>query len=86
MRAYCRVPRCGDPFTRLGNRNLSAVRAAHLIHVSNASRVGSVISNCTGRCVFCCSTIDRAATLSPWHTSRTRSLTRSQPRSLLSMP
>jgi hypothetical protein len=31
-------------------------------------------------------TIARAATRPPWHTSRTRSLTKSQARSLLSTP
>src|ERR1700712_4988693 len=42
--------------------------------------------NCTGRCVLCCITTARDATCSPWHTSRTLRLTRSQPRSLLSIP
>lgn len=50
-----------------------------------ASRVCSVISNCTGRCVFCCVTMAREAMRSPWQMSRTRSLTRSQARRLLSM-
>jgi hypothetical protein len=37
---------------------------------STASRVGVVISYCTGGCVCCCNTIALAATRSPWQTSR----------------
>jgi len=44
-----------------------------------------VISNWTGRLVFCCNTIVRDITLVPCATSRTLSFTRSQPRSLLSI-
>ena len=50
-----------------------------------ASRVVSVISNCTGRCVFCCSTIARDATTRPWQTSRARSFAKSHALSLLSV-
>ena len=50
------------------------------------SRVCSVISNFTGRCAFCCITIARAQTRPPWTTSRTRSVTKSQSRNLLSIP
>ena len=48
-------------------------------------RVRSVISNWTGRLVFCCMTTARGAIWAPWVTSRTRSFTRSQARSLESM-
>jgi hypothetical protein len=67
------------PGSGRGNRPTSA-------RLVTTSRVDGVISNWTGRCVFCCSTIARSPTRSPWHTSRTRKLRRSQARSLLSMP
>jgi hypothetical protein len=54
-------------------------KPASLIQAATASRVDSVISNCTGREVFCCMTIARAATRSPWQMSRTFSLTRRCP-------
>ena len=67
-------------------RGISERKPASLIQAATASRVDSVISNCTGREVFCCMTMARAATRSPWQMSRTFSLTRSQARSLLSIP
>jgi hypothetical protein len=57
-----------------------------LIQAAAASRVGSVISHCTGREVFCCMTMARVATRSPWQMSLTFKLTRSQARGLLSIP
>ena len=48
-------------------------------------RVCSVISNWTGLPVFFWITVARSRTLPPTHTSSTRSETRSQPRSLLSI-
>lgn len=69
-----------------GNRKPSDFKAACLIQVCRASRVPPVISNWTGRCVLCCMTMARVAIWSPWHTSRTLSATKSQPRSLLPIP
>lgn len=40
----------------------------------------------TAGLVLCCMTMARVATWSPWQTSRTLRATRSQPRSLLSIP
>ena len=71
---------------RLGKTKSSDPNPACLIHFCAASRVAAVISNCTGRWNLCCITIARVATCSPWQMSRTLRLTRSQPRSLLSMP
>jgi hypothetical protein len=62
IREYCRVERCGDSETRLGNRNCSGLRCAVAIQADSASRVCSGTSNCTGRCVFFCMTIAREAT------------------------
>jgi hypothetical protein len=50
-----------------------------------AARVCSVISNWTGLPVFCWITVARSRIWPPTHTSLTRSRTRSQPLSLLSM-
>jgi hypothetical protein len=57
-----------------------------LIQASTASRVGCVISNWTGNDVFCCRTMARVETRSPWQMSLTRSFTKSQALSLLSSP
>ncbi len=46
-------------------RKSSGARPDSLIQSANAVRVDSVISNCTGLEVFCCTTIARAATRSP---------------------
>jgi transposase len=43
------VEMCGDVSTRLGNRKSVGLRPARAIHADTASRVCSVISNCTGR-------------------------------------
>jgi len=72
------------PAGRLGNRKSSGRRPERRIQDASASRVCSVISNCTGRWVFCCMTMARVAMRSPCVTSRTRSLTTSQDLSLLS--
>jgi hypothetical protein len=55
---------------RLGKRKLSDTRLDNLIQSAKAARVASVISNCTGLKVFCCTTIAREATRSPWLTSQ----------------
>jgi hypothetical protein len=55
-------------------------------HLGLLCQFQGIVSNCTGREVFCCMTMARAATRSPWQMSRTFSLTRSQARSLLSIP
>jgi hypothetical protein len=60
IREYCRVERWGDSDRRLGKRNCSGFKCAALIHPATASRVCSVISNCTGRCVFFGHTPDEA--------------------------
>src|SRR6188768_4017052 len=65
---------------RLGKTKSSGFNPACLIHFWTASRVACVISNCTGRWVLCCITTARVATWSPWQTSRTLRLTRSQQR------
>jgi hypothetical protein len=57
-RAYCRVLNSGDTRTRLGRE--SHQTQDHLIQSAKAVRVGSVISNCAGLEVFCCTTIARA--------------------------
>jgi len=62
IRAYCRVDRCGDADTRLGKRYWSDFRCAAAIQAATASRVCSVISNCTGCWVFFGMTIARGAT------------------------
>jgi len=49
------------------------------------ARISLVISNWTGRPVFCCTTIARVLVSGPVTTLRILILTRSQPRSLLSM-
>jgi hypothetical protein len=54
-----------DARMRLGNRKSSDARPDRLIQSTKAVRVVSVISNCTGLEVFCCTTIARAATRSP---------------------
>jgi hypothetical protein len=55
------------------------------IHTSVLALVRSVISNCTGRCVFCCMIVARADTRKPRQTSDTRNLVRSHARNLLSI-
>lgn len=85
MRAYCRVDRCGDRCNRLGKRKADELRLARRIHSEIDSRVEAVISNCTGRRVFCCMIIARDPTRPPFETSDTRSLSKSQARSLLSI-
>jgi hypothetical protein len=70
---------------RLGNRKSAGFNRDWVIHPITACRVGSVISNWTGRRVFCWSTSARVAMIWPWQTSRTRSCIKSQARSLLSI-
>lgn len=59
------VDRWDEPRSLLGNNDCSRARPAWVIQLPTASRVGSVISTCTGRCVFCCSTMAGAATTWP---------------------
>ena len=54
IREYCWVERLGNFVTRLGKRYCSGFRWAAVIQAATASRDCSVISNCTGRWVFCC--------------------------------
>lgn len=85
IRAYCLVERWSESCNRLGNKKSSLRRRARCIQASNTVRVCLVISNCTGCRVFCCITMALDDTCSPWAMSRTRSLIKSQARSLLSM-
>jgi hypothetical protein len=76
------------------NRRLDATRAQVILILQsslanpsfNTLSGGVVISNCTGRWVFCCITMARLATCAPWQTSCTRKATRSHLRGLLSKP
>ena len=83
-RILCRVEMCGDRVKRLGNRNWPGLSAPWRSRPRPVSRVWSVNSNFTGCPVFCCMTVARKTVFPPCATSRTWSLTRSQPRSLLS--
>src|SRR5665213_1144484 len=77
---------CSPGRARLGNSQSSSRRPRKVSQAESASRVGSVISNGTGRPVFCLMTVTRWRTDPPGATSLTRSLTKSHPRSLASMP
>jgi len=66
-------------------RDAAGRRAACAIQPCITIRVCSVISNCTGRWVFCCRTMALRATESSCAISCTRILTRSQARNLLSI-
>lgn len=83
--AYWRVDRCGDLANLLGKRYWLKVRCTFSIHAVSDCRVCSVISNCTGQRVLCYMTMARGSAALPWATSKTRKLTKSQPRSLLSI-
>lgn len=85
-RAYWRVDRWGELRRRLGKRWLLAASLAAWTHVATAARVTSVSSNCAGRFVLDWVTIARESKWSPCTTSRTLRRTRSQLRSLLSIP
>ncbi len=85
IHAYCRVDRCGESCFLLGKRESFCRRPAFSIQAATAARVGSVISNWTGRRVLRWSTMARCKTLCPCVTSLTRRAIRSQPRSLLSI-
>lgn len=80
-----RVDTCSDLDTLLGKRNWSLRSRDFSSRAETANRVGSVSSNCTGHCVFLWITMARLSTWFPWVMSRNRNLTRSHPRSLLSM-
>lgn len=71
--------------TRLVKRKSDGFRSDFWIQAWTASRVIAVISKWTGLLVFCCITMAREAIWPPWDTSETRSLTRSQARSLESI-
>jgi len=83
-RAYWRVPICLPARLRLGNNQSSGRRPRRPSHCVRASLAGSVISNGTGRPVFCWTMVDRWRMTPPWTTSESRSLTRSQPLSFAS--
>ena len=85
-RAYCRVVMWSPCRHRLGKSQSSLRRPRIANQEASASRVGSVISNGTGRPVFCWTTVARWRREPPGATSLTRSFTRSQPRSLASIP
>lgn len=74
--------------TRLGNGlgNSQSFESPPRIssQCASASRAGSVISNGTGRPVFCWTIVERCRTTPAWATSAILSLTRSQPLSLAS--
>lgn len=81
------TPHIRPPSARLSQerRKSEGFRSAFWIQVWTASRVIAVISNWTGLPVFCCITMAREAIWPPWDTSETRSLTRSQARSVESI-
>lgn len=72
--------------TRDRNKKSLLCKLPSFINAATASLVPLVISNCTGLPVFCCNTVALLETELPYATSDTLSLTRSQPRSLLSRP
>ena len=84
-RAYWRVDMCGLACSRLGKRYREPVNRSIGSQASTELLEWSVISNCTGRPVFFWTMVARRRTLAPEQISSTRSLTRSQARSLLSI-
>ena len=85
MRAYCLVDRCGETWTRLVKRKSSDFKWKCSIQAYRDFLIWSVISKCTGKPVFYCVMIARAMIWFPWEIYRNLSLTKSQPRSLLSI-
>ena len=83
--SYCLVDMWGDSWMWLPNRKSSNLNFSKLIQLFSASRVWSVISNWTGRWVFCCMMMAREAMWPPCEISLTLSFTKSHARSLLSM-
>jgi hypothetical protein len=98
IEANLRDPRMYDPCVlprrQMGRLGSGATREEKILGLQlccanpswQASLAWSVMSNCTGRCVFCCMTIARLVTVAPCETSRTRSSIKWQARSLLSIP
>jgi len=85
IREYCRSDKCGESWSRLGNRCLTDVKPAASIHSSIDFLVRGVISKRTGRLVFCCEIVALELTWPPLETSDTRILSRSLALSLLSI-
>jgi hypothetical protein len=84
-RAYWRVGMWGLASSRLGKRYLEPVARRIGSQSSTELLDCSVISNWTGRPVFFWTMVARRLALAPEQISSTRSLTRSQARSLLSI-
>jgi hypothetical protein len=85
IRAYCRVDRCRESCIRLGNKYLVEPSSAASIQFSIEPLVREVISNRTGRRVFCCIIVALELTWPPLDTSDTRIFSKSQALSLLSI-
>jgi len=83
--AYWRVDKWSDFLNLLLNKKSFASSLDLLINLETEFLVNSVISNWTGLLVFCCKIIARFEIWEPWQISLTFSLTRSLPRSLLSI-
>ncbi len=83
--AYCRVDMCRRSWQRPGQRNSDPIINGSYIQRTSDFRVPSVISNLTGFCVLLWVIDVRSFTCPATKTSATFSLTRSQPRNLLSM-
>lgn len=81
---YSRVEICRLAPTRDRYKKSLLCKLPSFINVATASLVPLVISNCTGLPVFCCNTVALLETEPPYATSNTLSMTRSQPRRLLS--
>jgi hypothetical protein len=85
QRSTSRVPTWWPCRLLLGKSQSSRRLPRRSSQAAKASRVGSVISNGTGRPVFCWITVERPRGAPPGATSLTRSFPRSQPRSLASI-
>jgi hypothetical protein len=82
---YWRVLRCPAGLARLGNAKSSTVPPRRSSQARRLVRASAVISNWTGRPVFCWITIDLARMAGPATRVPILIFTRSQPRSLLSI-
>jgi len=83
--AYCRVLRWPSGWTRLGNAKSSTVPPRLSSQASKLALASGAISNWTGRPVFCCTTLDLVRIVGPATRVPILILTRSHPRSLLSI-
>jgi hypothetical protein len=84
-RAYCLVLKWPGTFTRLGNAKSSTVPPRRSSQHSRLARASVVISNWTGRPVFCWITMERVRISGPATSFPILTFTKSHPRSLLSM-